>query len=99
MKRLLLLLVALNCVPLGTGCQSVSQHAKSPFLYTVSSTVYLGCYPGVRANWDLMTVVCDSEYMKEPLAVGNWFTCGPAFFDMPFSFVLDTVLLPVDLGR
>ena len=80
------------------SCSSIAQHAGPP-TNPIRNTPLYGVYPGVQGDWILFSAVFKSEYMNGPQSGANYIGCPYGFFDMPLSFVLDTVLLPADLAR
>lgn len=72
------------------GCTSVVEHTQGAY----------GIYPGVRADADIFVeaMECEKSIISFPRSVCiliNVYTV----IDMPFSAVLDTLLLPIDLAN
>lgn len=91
MRGSLLLLV---CVAFLSGCASAITHTTSlaslEQSYQTKEHRLSHAYSGVCTNFEAIINHTHSDSQDEALAF-------IAFYDLPFSFALDTILLPVDL--
>lgn len=65
------------------GCASFASHDPNGF----NSDVNSGVYRGVREDWRVIAHSHGEETLGKPISC----------LDMPFSFVVDTLILPFDI--
>lgn len=87
MRKLPAMLLVLACVQAISGCQSIIARSSSG----ISSDGLI--YPGVKTFIDIQSEPRTFDIIGEPM---GYSLIALSIIDLPFSVVLDTVLLPVD---